>query len=178
MKEKFFEYLKSLGYQDRINEVNKLLKKVSKITKDDEDKVLESSDFSYNDKKVARLEALIGELRVVVFLDRFNFVNIKLLKASQSGRRSDINAELSQEPFFIEVTCLTKFYSRKSYNGIYVLDNDKFKRELKGKILNKKEQLDGKEGKYKKMIVFVLNKYPELALYQKEEYLKIVESCY
>jgi DNA gyrase/topoisomerase IV subunit A len=176
--EEFIKYLNSLGYKNSIKNIRKLVKNVSDITKRTEIETLKGCDFKIEDKKIEKLEAILSELRAVVFLDNFNYKNIKLLEVSKNRRRPDIYAELPNKGnFYIEVTCLTEFHSRKPNGLSYILDNRKFKNEFLTRISAKEKQLKGIKSNYK-MIIFVLNKFPEIALCNKKEYWEIIKDCY
>lgn len=178
--ENFIEYVKGLGKEYALNGekgICSLLSKVAYITKQSTDDVLSGADFKKEEINIEKLEAIIAELRTVVFLNNFKFESIELIKAKKSTKSPDIECKLGNKKFCVEVTCLTAEYSRKKEGNKYPFDNEKFKREFIERINIKNKQFELRE-ESGKMFCFVLNKQPDLACYSKDEYIEIIKKVY
>jgi len=177
ISDKFLKYVSKFGYNASVvSGVRSLVGKVSIVTSQDIDEVLISSDFRESEFSKEKLESIIAELRSVMFLKNNNFQNIKLIRGSKT-KSCDIYAENGHEKFDVEVTCLTATHSRGKNGLSYVFDDDKFLREFTDRINSKLNQLNAGISNHK-MLVFVVNRYPEIALTNGQEYEKLIRVAY
>jgi len=181
MKEKQFKnwlqnYPIKLNNNQKKN-ILKLLNNVSKITEKPAVSILKGIDFNPSDKSIEKLEAILAELRAVAFLKNNTFQKITLLSSKKKQSYPDMIAERDGQKFVIEVACLTKKHSRKKISklDVYEFDDNKFVNTLKSIAKRKKEQLDVIESK-KKMLVFIINRSPDLELYNLNEYKNILKN--
>lgn len=176
----FVEYVTKLGKGDCFGGdkgIDSLLNKVSSVTAQSIDNIIICSDFKGQELSIEKLESIISELRAVVFLHNNNFLNIKLLKRFKNKPRVDIYAEKLDKNFNIEVTCLTAEHSREKNGLYYILDDDKFLREFTSRIKSKISQLNNGVNN-KKMLIFVMNRYPEKALTDEKKYREFFKKAY
>lgn len=181
LEQKFYQWILNFPNDvksENCNAILNLFSNVKEITGQSSEEVLEGVDFTEADKRLEKLEAVLAELRAVMFLKNYSFTGISLLPgdASLKTRRPDILAQKDGVSFAIEVKCLTAAHSREKIPGlnIYRLDDDKFLTTLKSYTEKAKTQLDSIKSD-KKMMVFVLNRAPDLQLHKKEEYQKIIQ---
>lgn len=169
-----FEVTKSNVVRSRI--LN-LFEKVKNITNLSSEQILQGIDFDPNDKKREKLESLLSELRAVAFLHNEGFNNIILQPKRDKQKNFDISAVFNDKIFAIEVACLTEEHSRKKESGInaYKIDDSKFIRDLSEKAKIKKLQLDVVNDDCVKMLIFVINRAPELPLYNYDDYKRVLQ---
>ena len=157
-----------------------LFDRVKNISSTTDEGLLTGLDFDPNDTALEKLESLIAELRAAVFLHETGFTDIKLIPKMKKKKSYDISTKFGNENFIVEVACLTKTHSRKKLTGVdaYLLDTDKFKATLKDIAEKKKNQLNINGASYRALLIFVLNRSPEVELYNFAEYRKFIESLY
>lgn len=176
--DKFKKCVEKLGHRESIAGIESLLKSASDATGQNTENILECCDFKKDGElSIEKLEAILAEIRSINFLKNNCFINIKLLKAHKNKKRPDLYAEIATKRFDIEVTCLTNAHSRKKQGSVYTFRDHKFLDEFTGRITKKIAQLETGSNKFK-MIIFVLNHYPEKALCNKQEYEKFIEQAY
>jgi len=155
-----------------------LLDNVKKITGQSKEDILIAVDFNDKDKTTQKLESILTELRTVVFLKDFCFTEIKILKSKKKTPCPDISAKFHYKKFVIEVKCLTKFHSReKDIYNVYSIKNNKFIKTLLS-IFEKAEKQFKQFQNSNKLLVFVLNRSPELELYTKEDLENILNNLF
>ncbi len=153
-----------------------LIKKVGKITQESFDNVLKGVDFEVEEKTIEKLEAMLGELRAISFLNNIGFVDIKLLPSKKKNVNPDISAKWQGKEFVGEVACLTKKHSRKKIPElkVYGIDDDKFVNTLKTISQKKKRQLDAIKN-VRKILIFIINRSPDVELHALDEYKTILK---
>lgn len=154
-----------------------LIQNVKGVTQQSIEEILEGVDFRSQEKSIEKLEAILAELRTVIFLNNSNFVDIKLYSGKKKRKNPDISARWKSQQFTTEVACLTKKNSRDKIPGldIYSIDDKKLLNTLESIAKNKKEQLDITKDE-KKLLTFVVNRSPDLELHTLEDYKDILKN--
>ena len=112
-----------------LDAIDNLFKKTSNITKLSPDKLIKASDFHPKDTDIASLDAVIAELRTIIFLDNLNLYNIIPLQAKKDEKCADIIATGGFDKYVIEVFCKISQSPRRT--------EDELKKELKTDIILK-----------------------------------------
>lgn len=163
---------------DTQNRILKLLENVEQICSVSTKQALSGVDFDRNDCRYEKLEAIISELRSVVFLKEKGFINSRLQERCLDKKHFDISAVFANKKYAIEVACLTQKNSRAKIKGVdcYRLDEAKFIKSLKTLALRKKPQLETSNADHRKLLIFVINRTPERELYCLQDYGNILHS--
>jgi len=165
-----------------LEKINNLFKNASNITGLSTAEILNRADFNQNDIALGQIDAVLAELRTIIFLDNMNFCDIIPLKAKQDKECSDFIANKNGYKYSIEVFCRIskelkeEFKTDKITIKPLTYTDDLFQDYVE-KARKKKKQLDNtaKENQCdKKIIVMVLNNENILGL-STFEYPKILE---
>ena len=146
-----------------LDAIDNLFKKASNITKLSPDKLIKASDFRPKDTDIASLDAVIAELRTIIFLDNLNLYNIIPLQAKKDEKCADIIATGGSDKYVIEVFCKISQSPRRTITN-EISDSSTYEEDLFRHYIDKsrckKIQLDNTAKKYKcnkGIMVMVLN---------------------
>ena len=112
-----------------LDAIDNLFKKDFNITKLSPDKLIKTSDFHPKDTDIASLDAVLAELRTIIFLDTLNLYNIIPLQAKKDEKCADFIAAGGSDRYAIEVFCKISQSPRRT--------EDELKKELKTDIILK-----------------------------------------
>jgi hypothetical protein len=148
------------------------------ILKCDNKSLMQGTDFNSEDLDPERFDSMIAELRGVGFLHDQEFVDIRLLTASQKQRGADIRATYNGVGYAVEVVCS----SRNAYRyPDHVRRSSDLIEWIVDRFHEKQEQLNQtaiEEGCPKRALVVILNSYPALQLETRHEYIKILRETW